>query len=98
MPMRNPVHPGIILRTEIVEAYNLSVTDAAKLLGVSRPALSNLLNGKADLSGEMAIRFQKAFGVDMETMMRVQNSYDIAQALLRADQIRVKRYRPQPAA
>lgn len=96
--MRNPVHTGIFLRREIIEAYGLSVTDAAKLLGVARPTLSNLLNGKAELSGDMAIRFQKAFGLHMETLMRMQNSYNIAQALLRADKIQVERYRPRPAA
>ena len=92
MRMLNPVHPGQFLRTEIVEAYGLSVTETAKALGVARPTLSSLLNVKADLSGDMAIRFEKAFGVDMETLMRMQNSYDIAQARSRAKQIRVKRY------
>ena len=92
MRMLNPVHPGQFLRTEIVEAYGLSVTETAKALGVARPTLSSLLNVKADLSGDMALRFEKAFGVDMETLMRMQNCYDIAQARRRAKQIRVKRY------
>jgi len=98
MRMLNPVHPGRFLRTEIIEAHGLSVTDAAKALGVSRPALSSLLNGKADLSGDMAVRFEKAFGVDMDTLMRMQNSYDIAQARKRARTIHVARYRPRDAA
>jgi addiction module HigA family antidote len=98
MRMLNPVHPGRFLRTEIVDAYELSVTEAAKILHVSRPTLSSLLNAKADLSGDMAVRFEKAFGVDMETLMRMQNSYDIAQTRSRAKKIRVERYQPRPAA
>ena len=66
------VHPGAWLRTEIVEPYGLSVMVAAEKLGVTRQAMSNLLNGKAALSAEMAIRFEKAFGVRDETMLRMQ--------------------------
>jgi len=84
MRMLNPVHAGRFLRTEIIEAHGLSVTEAAKVLGVSRPKLSSLLNGKADLSGDMAVRFEKAFDVDMDTLMRMRNSYDIAQTRKRA--------------
>jgi len=98
MRMLNPVHPGRFLRTEIIEAYGLSVTEAARVLRVSRPTLSSLLNAKADLSGEMALRFEKAFGVDMDTLMRMQNSYDIACMRSREKTIRVARYQPQPAA
>jgi len=98
MRMLNPVHPGRFLRTEIIEAQGLSVTEAAKILHVARPTLSTLLNAKADLSGDMALRFEKAFGVDMETLMRMQNSYDIAQTRSRAKKIRVERYDPRPAA
>ena len=98
MRMRNPVHPGRFLRTEIIDAHNLPVTEAAKVLRVSRPTLSSLLNAKADLSGDMALRFEKAFGVDMETLMRMQNSYDIAQTRSRAKKIRVERYEPREAA
>ena len=79
MRMITPVQPGRFPRGVNIEAYGLSVTDAAKILRVSRPTLSSLLNAKADLSGEMALRFEKAFGVDMDTFMRMQNSYDIAQ-------------------
>ena len=78
MPMLNPPHPGSFIRTEILEPLGLSVTAAARVLKVSRPALSSLLNGKADLSGPMAIRIEKAFGVKMETLMRMQSAYDIA--------------------
>jgi antitoxin HigA-1 len=96
--MRNPVHPGRFLRSEIIEAHRLSVTEAAKVLRVSRPTLSSLLNAKADLSGDMALRFEKAFGVDMDTLMRMQNSYDIARTRGREKKIRVERYEPQSAA
>jgi len=95
--MLNPVHPGRFLRTEIIDAHNLSVTGAAKVLKVSRPTLSSLLNAKADLSGEMALRFEKAFGVDMETLMRMQNSYDIAQTRKSAKKIHVERFEPRPS-
>lgn len=98
MRMLNPVHPGRFLRTEVIQAHDLTVTEAAKILRVSRPTLSSLLNAKADLSGEMAVRFEKAFGVDMETLMRMQNSFDIAQTRSRAKKIRVERYEPRPAA
>ena len=79
MPMKNPPHPGDFIRTEIIQPVGLSVTAAAVALRVSRPALSSLLNGKADLSGDMALRIEKAFGVKMDTLMRMQSSYDIAQ-------------------
>lgn len=91
MPMKNPPHPGDFIRTEIIEPAGLSVTAAAAALQVSRPALSSLLNGKADLSGDMALRIEKAFGVKMDTLMRMQASYDIAQTRKRAKQIHVQR-------
>ena len=97
MAMVHPVHPGSFIRTEIIEAHGLSVTAAAKVLGVSRPALSNLLNQNADLSGEMALRIEKAFGVSMDTLMRMQGAYDIAQARKGAGKIRVRRYQPNAA-
>src|SRR3982074_2587756 len=100
--MKNPAHPGGFVRSEIVEALDLSVTDAAKALGVTRPALSALLNERAALSPEMELRIEKAFGVSMDTLMRMQNSYDIAQARRRAGKIKVTRcpqgWRPQPRA
>jgi antitoxin HigA-1 len=92
MPMKNPPHPGDFIRTEIIDAAGLSVTAAAVALQVSRPALSSLLNGKADLSGNMALRIEKAFGVKMDTLMRMQASYDIAQTRKREKEIRVKRF------
>ena len=91
MPMKNPPHPGDFIRTELIVPAGLSVTDAAAALQVSRPALSNLLNGKAALSAEMALRIEKAFGVKMDTLMRMQSSYEIAQARKREKTIHVRR-------
>lgn len=91
MPMRNPPHPGDFIRTEVVQPAGLSVTAAAAALHVSRPALSSLLNGRAGLSGDMALRIEKAFGVKMDTLMRMQASYDIAQTRKRDRTIRVRR-------
>jgi antitoxin HigA-1 len=88
-----PRHPGDFIRTEIIEPAGLSVTAAAAALRVSRPALSNLLNGKADLSGDMALRIEKACGVKMDTLMRMQVSYDITQTRKREKQIHVPRIR-----
>jgi addiction module HigA family antidote len=90
MPIKNPAHPGDFIRTEIIAPAGLSVTAAAAALQVSRPALSSLLNGKANLSGEMALRIEKAFGVRMDTLMRMQSSYDIAQTRKREKSIRVR--------
>jgi addiction module HigA family antidote len=89
--MKNPCHPGDFIRTEIIEPVGLSVTAAAIALRVSRPALSSLLNGKADLSGDMALRIEKAFGVKMDTLMRMQAAYDIAQTRKREKKIHVRR-------
>ncbi len=91
MPIKNPPHPGDFIRTEIIAPAGLSVTAAAAALRVSRPTLSSLLNGKADLSGDMALRIEKAFGVRMDTLMRMQSAYDIAQTRKREKQIRVRR-------
>jgi addiction module HigA family antidote len=89
--MKNPCHPGDFIRTEIIAPVGLSVTAAAIALRVSRPALSSLLNGKADLSGDMALRIEKAFGVKMDTLMRMQAAYDIAQTRKREKKIHVRR-------
>jgi addiction module HigA family antidote len=91
--MQNPPHPGAFIRTEILEPHGLNVTEAARVLGIVRPTLSNLLNGAANLSGEMALRIEKAFGVRMDTLMRMQSSYDIARTREQADAITVRRYR-----
>ena len=91
MAIKNPPHPRDFIRTEIIDPSGLSITAAAAALGVSRPALSSLLNGRADLSGDMALRIEKAFGVRMDTLMRMQASYDIAQTRKREKQIHVRR-------
>lgn len=85
------VHPGAWLRSEIVQPHGLTVTIAARKLGVTRQAMSNLLNGNAGLSAEMAIRFEKAFGVSAATMLRMQAAYDLAQARAREKDINVTR-------
>ncbi len=92
MSIKNPSHPGDFIRTEILQPAGLSVTAAAAALHVSRPALSSLLNSRADLSGDMALRIEKAFGVRMDTLMRMQAAYDIAQTRKRENQIRVRRF------
>lgn len=89
------VHPGGWLRRQVIEPHGLTVKRAAEVLHVSRPALSNLLNENAGLSAEMAIRFEKCFGVSADTLMRMQSSHEIAQARLREDEIVVD---PQPRA
>jgi addiction module HigA family antidote len=91
MPMKSPPHPGDFIRTEIVEPAGLTVTAAAAALKVSRPALSSLLNGKAALSGDMALRIEKAFGVRMETLMRMQSAYEIAETRKREKLIDIQR-------
>src|ERR1700683_914374 len=97
MAMKNPPHPGDFIRTEIIEPAGLTVTAAAAALKVSRPALSSLLNGNAALSGDMALRIEKAFGVRMETLMRMQSAYEIAQARKRENLIHVQRITPAVA-
>jgi addiction module HigA family antidote len=87
--LKSPAHPGGFIRHEIIEPLGLSVTAAAEALGVTRAALSTLLNERAHLSPEMALRVEKAFGVSMDTLMRMQNSCDIAQARKREGEIEV---------
>lgn len=91
LPMHNPPHPCEVIRAEIIEAIGLTVTDAAKALGVSRQALSGLLNAKVDLTGDMTLRIEKAFGPKMETLMDMQSAYDIFRARQRAGKIIVRR-------
>jgi antitoxin HigA-1 len=92
--MKNPAHPGSFVKSEIIEPLGLSVTAAAAALGVTRATLSVLINEHSHLSPEMALRIEKAFGVSMDALMRMQNSYDIAQARKRENDIRVAPYRP----
>ena len=90
--MKSPPHVGGFVKHEILAAHELTVTDAAKALGVTRPALSALLNEHSDLSPEMALRLEMAFGVSMDLLMRMQNSYDIARARKGARGIKVRRF------
>ena len=93
--LKNPPHPGGFIRRQIIEELELSVTEAAEVLGVTRPTVSQLINERVALSPDMALRIEKAFGVSMDTLMRMQNSYDIAQARSREGEITVKRYVPK---
>jgi addiction module HigA family antidote len=98
MRMLKPPHPGSFIRSEVIEPHGLSVTAAAQVLGVTRPALSNLLNARASLSPEMALRIEKAFGPKMDTLLRMQTSYDIARTRLRGGEISVAPFQPRPRA
>ena len=93
MPIRNPVHPGRIVKHDCLEPLGLTVTDAAQVLGVTRQALNNVVNGKAGISPEMAIRLEKAFGGTADTWLRMQAAYDLACAREREARIKVRRYR-----
>jgi addiction module HigA family antidote len=96
MPMKNPAHPGRIVRHACLEPLGLSVTQGAKVLGVSRQALNNIVNCKAGISAEMAIRLTKAFGSTPDTWLRMQASYDLAQAMKNESRIKVQRQRIPP--
>ncbi len=89
-----PPHPGSFIRTEVLESLGLSVSRAAAILGVRRATLSDLINGNAALSPEMALRLEKAFGVDLDMMLRMQAWYDATQVRQKADEISVERYEP----
>lgn len=91
MPMKNPPHPGRIVRQECLEPLALSVTAAAKALGVSRIALSELVNERRGISPEMAIRLSKAFGSSPEMWAGLQLDYELAQVRKHADRIKVRR-------
>jgi addiction module HigA family antidote len=94
MSMKNPPHPGDLIRTEVIEALGLTVSKAAGILRVRRATLSDLLHGKAALSPEMALRIEKAFGPDMNHLLRMQLAYDVAQTRQHSREITVKRYVP----
>lgn len=85
------VHPGPWLKRNVVDHFDLTVTEVAKRLRVTRQAMSNLLNGKAGISAEMAIRFEKAFGLKAETLMRMQAAHELAQARAHEDKIEISR-------
>ena len=98
MPMKNPPHPGRSIQENCLDPLGLSVTEAAKVLGVARHTLSRVLNGHAAVSPEMAIRLEKAGWSSAEFWLRRQTSYNLSQARLSEDQIEVSRYEPQPTA
>lgn len=97
MAMKNPPHLGEIIREEIIKALGLTVTGAAEILGVRRATLSNLTTGKASVSAEMALRLEKAFGVSMDMLLKMQAGYDAAQCRMQGDKIKVKRFKPDHA-
>ncbi len=90
-----PSHPGAIVREDILAPLNLSVSAAAKVLGVRRATLSDLLNEKAALSPEMALRIELAFGVSMEMLLRIQTAWDIAVTRKRQDEFNIPRFEPE---
>jgi addiction module HigA family antidote len=95
--MKNPPHPGEVIREEVIEALGLSIARAAEILDVRRATLSDLSNGKASLTAEMALRLEKAFGVSMDMLLKMQAGYDAAQVRRRADDIHVQRFTAEPA-
>lgn len=95
MTRRSPPHPGEFVRTEIIEPRDLTVVEAAAALGVSRPALSAFLNGRSDLSGAMALRIERAFGVNVEQLMRMQADYDSARIRRQEHEISTRRHEVQ---
>jgi len=94
MPMKNPPHPGLAIRVNCLEPFNLSVTEVAKFLGVSRTTLSRSINGQAGVSADMAICLAKAFGATPDVWIRMQGAYDLAQA---RREIAVRRCKPRAA-
>jgi len=98
MPMKNPVHPGRIVREDCIEPLGLTITAAAKVLGVTRQALNNVVTCKSAISPEMAIRLSKAFGSNPETWLRMQLAYDLAQARKDESKIKVRRQHPPQEA
>jgi addiction module HigA family antidote len=89
--MKTPPHPGLSVRHDCLKPLGMSVTDAAKKLGVSRKQLSDVLNGRSGISPAMAIRLDKAFGGGADTWFHLQAAYDLAQAMKKADSIKVER-------
>jgi addiction module HigA family antidote len=93
-----PPHPGGFIRDEILEELGLSIARAAGILGVRRATLSDLVNEKAALSAEMALRIEKAFGINMDTLLRMQAWYDSYTVRQREGEIDVKRFDPASSA
>ncbi len=95
MRMKNPPHPGLSVRYDCLEPLGLSIAEGAKVLGVTRQAMNNLVSGKAGISAEMAIRLEKAFGGGAETWLRMQAAYDLAQAKKQTRKIKVRRVKDE---
>ena len=90
--MKNPSHAGDVIYWGILEPLGISITKAAEILGVRRATLSAVVNGKASLSPELALRVEKAFGPEVDHLLRIQAAYDAAQIRKRTKDIKVKRY------
>ena len=98
MPMKNQPHPGRSIKDACLEPLQLSVTEGAKVLGVTRHTLSRVINGQSGISPDMAIRLEKAGWSNADHWLRLQTAYELAQARKHQDQIQVERYEPRPAA
>ena len=98
MPMKNPPHPGRSIKDACLEPLGLSVTEGAKVLGVTRNTLSRVINGQNGISADMAIRLEKAGWSNADHWLRLQTAYELAQARQHEDQIKVEPFRPQPVA
>lgn len=96
MPMKNPPHPGEVIKEDILLPLGLSISQAAQIMGVRRATLSDLTNRKKSLSAEMALRLEKAFGVSMDLLLRMQAGYDAAQARKQGRFLRIERYEFSP--
>ena len=94
MTMKNPPHPGLSVKHDCLEPLGLTVTKGARILGVTRQTLNDLVNCRRGISPEMALRLDMAFGGGADTWLRLQAAYNLAQARMNADKIRVKRYQP----
>ena len=97
MPMKNPPYPGRSIKDACLEPLGLTVTEGAKVLGVTRNTLSRVINGQNGISPDMAIRLEKAGWSNADHWLRLQTAYELAQARKHQDRIKVERYKPQPA-
>lgn len=98
MPMKTPPYPGRSIKDACLEPLGLTVTEGAKVLGVTRNTLSRVINGQNGISPDMAIRLEKAGWSNADHWLRLQTAYELAQARKHQDRIKVERYKPQPAA
>jgi len=96
MPMKNPCHPGLLVKADL-EAMGLTIAEAAKGLGITRQQLYRIVNGECAITPEMAVRLEKAIGSTADMWLRMQMNYDLAQIRLRASSIKVKRLEPKVA-